>query len=376
MKNLKAKVLTAGLTAAMVLSMGAPVFAADGDGVKVSDDNSAKISKTLDIAEKGVTVPTATFNFSATSTDEGAPTVGNVTLTAQKGTVDTAAIFEKADLTDVKPGQYTYTVKEEAATYSPEDAEHVLTIDEAEYKVVIRVENVEETAEDGTKSTVKKITGITAQKKNSDGSYGNKVNKISFTNKYTEYGNDDPTPGPNPGDDPTPENSRRGLVISKAITGSGADTSATFNYSIKFTEDSVNSGLTTTVTSGELYTDQTMTTKATTISANTTYYFSLTNGGEIAFKVPAGNSYEVEELNGTGYSVKTSTVTDGGTAASGTNAKVSSYVGEKSNSVAYTNDKSSNPLTGIVNNYGGLIAVVAIAAGGMIVLTLRRRQDA
>lgn len=379
-KTLVKRIATTGLAAAMALSMSLPVFAMEGDGTLVSNDNSAKINKTLTMAENGVSVPEATFNFSVTSTDSGAPEVSNVTIKASDAmknkSAATDAIFGKVDLTNTVPGQYTYTVKETEVTeanWKDPDTEssgdnHVLTTDKAEYKVVIRVEN-------GTAG--KTITGITAQKKKADGTYGDKQSTIDFTNKYTEYANDDPTPNPNPDEPETPGDSSKGLVISKRITGTGADTTKKFTYSIEFTEDKANSGLATTVTNAgkKLYTNEDCTTEAASIVAGTTYYFQLGNNDEIDIKLPAGNSYTVKELNANPYTASTNVVTNGEKDTKQTGADVTATVGEKSNTVAYTNDLGASPLTGIVNNYGGLIAVVAIAAGGMVVLTLRRRRE-
>lgn len=382
MKNLKAKVLTAGLTAAMVLSMGAPVFAADTTKV-VTDGSNATIEKDLAIAKQGVTSPVATYTFNFTAFTQGAPEISSKSVKSDekstnadgKITLTTSALLSTEDinkLTAAGPGIYEYNLKE-ATTFADADAEHVLTSDDSIYRIKVKVAYSNNTLT---------VTGITAQKVTSERAASSendndKVTAITFNNKYTEYGNDDPTPNPDDPDSPTPKNEEKGLVISKTIgTTGGEDKNAKFTYEIEFTPDNVNSGLTSSVTNGiDVYTDAELSTKATTVTDSGTYYFQLGNGEEIDFKIPAGTSYKVTETKGD-YTAKVVTTTDGTTAAVQTTNVVSSYVGEKSNSVAFTNTKDSSPLTGIVNNYGGLIAVVAIAAGGMIVLTLRRRQDA
>lgn len=410
MKNLRAKVLTAGLTAAMVLSMGSPVFAAPQtvDGVNaVSTDESAKISKTLEMAKKGVTNPgfTFTFDFSpvtavkrANKTDaDKTEYVLDITKTAgtkQSQTVtlsnvtsnNTSAIFSSSEFSEA--GVYGYIVTESATAKIGDeefkgDADHILTLDQTKYLVRIKVVSDEGTlkiagisAQAANVTTEGSTTTITPTGEKIDGGTdeGGTKGTIPFTNKYTEYANDDPTdPDPKSGDD---DNSDKGLVISKKITGEGANTNDQFVYKIEFTADSVNAGLTTSVTNNvKVYSDEACNTEVTSLKDSGTYYFKLGNNQEIDFKVPAGTAYTVTETNGD-YTVKTTGYDNGTARSEGTTAAVSGTAGEYINTVAYTNDKSGTPLTGIVNNYGSLIAVVAIAAGGMVILTLRRRRDA
>lgn len=364
--NLLKKVLTTGIAAAMVMAMTVPAFAATP-----TVSSSATIEKDLAIAKQGVATPSATYTFTFAAVTTGAPSISAKTVSSSStntntnGTVtlNTDALLSSTDisaLTAAGPGVYEYNLTESANFTNTDDKK--MTVDSTIYRIRIQV---------GYDNNALAVTAITAQKvatanATSSEEDSDKLSSITFNNTYTEYGNDN-------GDG---SDSSKGLTISKTIGTTGAeDSSAKFVYKIEFTADSVNSGLTSSVSGTTLYTDEACTTEATSVSDSGTYYFKLGNGDSVNFKLPAGTGYTVTETNGD-YTVATSTVTNGATAVSGSEAAVTSYVGQNANSVAYTNTKSANPLTGIINNYGGLLALVVIAAAGLVLVMVRRRRMA
>lgn len=426
-KSIVKKILTTGVAAAMVVTMsGMPVWAATlANGVTaISADDGAKIEKTLKEAAQGVDVPTATFKFgftpyavtstvgtvTATTGVKAGPTKDTVQITSGtssiagtydiqiiNGSAKTGKIFAASEFNgdSYGPGIYGYLVQETETGFT-NTSDKILTKDNTVYYVEVKVIN-----EDGTL----KIAGVTARPATvengvvtalgekipgTDNSKTGTEDGIPFENDYAEYAHN--TPG---GGDDTTANTSEGLKITKKTSGTGFKSDQKFTYSITFTEDKTEvKGSTETnkkyvndvldITSGSaVYTakkadnsdvDGTATTANTKLSYDTTYYFTLTKDGNISFKLPAGTSYEVEEIGNGGATSVTSAIITNGTSSTGA-AKVSSYVGAKNNTVTYTNTNDGNPLTGIINNYGSLIAVVAIAAGGIVVLTLRRRRE-
>lgn len=405
-KKLFNKIAATGMTVAMVAAMGMPVFAEDADNV-VTSAGSATISKEVYTAQNGeVKVPAGTYTFAfANKNNDDKLNISNKTVTLDSATagndgkleLKTNAILTSAEskaLTDKGVGIYTYvltegtpTLTDKSVTIDPvstSTADKILRTDPTAYLIRIKVVNDSQ----GTR-----ISGITAEKFASaeeansanTATDGNKVATITFNNKYTEYGN-------------STTNTTNGLSISKSVTNSEDENidSKNFNYTITFTEDttkyaSANDGINNTtntyvndglgISASKAVTNSTTNASATVLSYGT-YKFTLHNDETINFKVPAGTKYTVTETGESGYTASY-TVTTNGTAASqvksetaGTDASTGDqYVTTGANSVAFVNDAASNPLTGIVNNYGGLIAVVAIAAVGIVFVMVRRRRE-
>lgn len=372
--SLMKKVAATGLAAAMTLCMSVPAFAADTTEVVSKSGSSYVISKTLKTPSHGVTKPSENYTFTieagtADTTDgskagvlPGSATNGSYTktvnatdLTGSDGTytgVTTSDIF--SDIEYTAEGIYNYTVTETAGSQTN------MTYSENSYAVKVKV--VEDASENFN------ISGVTASLN------GTKTDSIAFTNTYTPWGNDPSDPG-NPGSE-TSGGTDSGLVISKATDGTEASDDDEFEFSITFTADAntnSNGAIETTMTSS---TDSSNT--ATAVTYDSAYTFKLHNGEKINFKVPAGTKYVVTETNTKGYT-STSVKVNGSDVSSASQANSYStgeqYVSTSANTVAYTNSHDVGTLTGVINQYGSLLAVIAIAAVGAVLVIMRRRRE-
>lgn len=340
----------------MVLSMGVPVFAAtDNDGDETTR-SGATITKEIDTAT-GVTAPTdKVFTFkiepgtkvktSDTETTVNSPKPAAATTVTDEnetyytvtktGSGTTSDVFVASDFNSVGAGVYTYTVSEIASTDTTDL--NNWTYDPISYTVRVKVIA-------GTNGALT-IKGITAE--TTDG----KQTAIKFNNDYTKWGNTD-----NGG------NESNGLVVSKSIKGQGLDATDDFTFSITFNKGSIPDE-NKKVTSG-----------STTYEYGQAYTFTL-NGGtnkSKAFKIPVGATYTVEEKN-VGNAKSTTYSVNGGTATDGTKVDTTTIT-SGANTVAFENSSTVTPLTGVVSQYGGLIAVIAIAAAGMVILAVRRSRS-
>lgn len=356
-RNLLNKVLTTGLAAAMVMSMGMPVFAGTYNNPEGSTPASVKSLDAYSISKTQTTNDTVPSDTKYTFTVEAGSKEGTTsgvtvaspalsTVNASKqveleqddftnGTATTDAIFKNEDFANADDGIYDYTVSEvKPSTYNSD----YWTYDDTVYTIRVKVT-------DGA------IAAITATP---DGDTTKKADKISFTNTYVAWGNDkEETPTTTPTD---------ALVVSKTTDGNAYTDGDSFTFKITFTKaDNVPATTVPKDSAGKAY----------VYGENTV---TLTSGNSISFAIPDGTTYKVEETDSL-KADKTEVSTDNkqtyseGTTASGTIDRNNSYT------VDFKNTKSSsNVLTGIVNNYGGLIAVVAIAAAGMIIVAVRRHR--
>lgn len=351
-KRVKALVM-AGV---LVMSMGMTAFAEDGDAPDVR-----KVTKNLEMAE-GITVPSATFQFKIEKVTSDAPSaniadityssadsLGNLTegkYTLSKDAEITFGAFPHA-------GVYEYTVTERPDTYTITDsAKEQVAYDGAKYTVRVYVVNDEN---GGTK-----IQSISASK---DGEA--KEDAIAFTNTYTKKG------GSDDGD--------TSLIISKKTEGDYADKTKDFTFEITFEK-----AATATDTS---YTGKIDGTDVVCEVGKTTE-FKLHDGQSLVFdKLPAGTRYVVTEKGAKDdYTAKVSVVENGGVAvvteATSEEAGVSSaaagatnLVGEKENSVTFTNTYEDVPITGIIfNNLPVVILIAAAVAAFAVLAALKRRS--
>lgn len=358
-KQLIKKVLTTSLAAAMVLSMGVPAFAADTEDVVSKHDSNYVIQKTLKTpANTTVTKPTESYTFTvaagvADSSDSSKAGVTDGLTTTQTITADnltgstggvytgytTADLFSGVNFTE--EGIYNYTITETAGNTAD------MTYSNTSYAVKVKVVKDE--------NDNYNITGVTAN----DGT--SKKNAIEFTNTYQPWGNSDtPSGGGTPDTD-------KGLTISKSVEGTESNTNDTFTFSVTFTKDAnvtnkitVSYDGTASNTTGEI--------------EYGTYTFTLTGNDSINFKIPAGTQYNVTE---TGKGDYTSTkVSVNGADATTALTSGTQTITTGANTVAFTNSHDVGTLTGVFNQYSGLIMIVAIAAVGLVVISIRRRREA
>ena len=329
-KAMKKKIVSLGLACLMTAGMQATVFAAD------TVPTVEKVTKHFEMAE-GIAAPDVTFSFSATAVTEGAPvaTIGTLSYTkADQGTLENglSTINKTADITFGEfphAGLYEYTVQETAG------AENGVTYDTASYDLNVYVINDE--------NGDLKVQSITAEKD------GEKQDELSFTNIYRKNSS---------------------LTISKTTTGAQADKTKDFNFTIKFEKSATEADDVTSYT-GKIGTE------TVTCKVGEETSFQLHDGESLVFDtLPAGTRYVVKEEGAEdGYTPSIKVVENGGETrnekvseqdgiASATNG--TTLVGEKDNSVAFTNTYNDVPVTGIILHNWPFVLLVGLAAAAMI----------
>ena len=350
MKSGKIKgMLIAGMLT-MSLCAGTAVMAEEASVPKVGQ---AGITKNLHIAE-GITVPNTTFTFNITQTKGDTTNVAS-TVTATFSNTDTvnADLVSKAVSTELADaskyphaGVYTFTVSEEEGNVAD------MTYDKKTYTVNVYVVN------DGDGLKVDSITA-------NDGT--GKVTDMSFDNTYVKDSS---------------------LTIEKKVTGAQADKTKHFNFTINMTKASTDkrASYTGTIVKGnkckEIHQDVEL---IFDNNGKATATVELCDGDTITFdKIAAGTRYTVTEAGATdGYTPSVAVVENGGTAVQ-TNAASEAdeitadnkLIGEKANSVVFTNAYADTPITGVIINNLPYVVLVAAAVCALVALVLinRRRQ--
>lgn len=367
--------------------MGAPAFAASIDDEAAENQKfttlTDAITKNVKYAN-GVTVPagqTFTFTFTQdtsteglvtetanipnvnitstqiTSTTTGSQTDGTTTAFTNKGTINLSNL--------TKAGTYRYTVKESVLAVDS-DTGYGWTSSDKEYTMTVVVQA------DGTKTYT--IWDGTAKIDD--------LTKFAFTNTYTKRGGNDTT-----GHDEDNDGKQDSLVIEKDTSGSNIPSSASYNFTINFTKSATASSLPTTFTATKVTPAAQAGGQATTstVTVNTTNgSFSLASGEKLVFDdIPAGTYYTVQENAAENAKASLVILANGERSTYGNNTAntalsntTSALIGENENSATFTNTYSSITVTGIFNQYGGLLMVVAIAAVGIVLVAVRRRREA
>ena len=349
MRN-KKKIGALVLAGTMMFSMGTSALAAEIPTV----DNNGKASITKDfVMAEGITTPASTFKFTATSTTDGAPTatINAITFvdtddgTLQKGikTVSKDSAITFGDFPHA--GEYVYTVKE-----TKESADGV-EYSEDTYTLRVYVKNGDNGLE---------IRNMTAEKGTSNGTVGNKVSEMKFTNTYRKDA---------------------ALEITKVTTGELADKTKNFDFTITITPSKTEPNQESSYT-GKIGEED------VTVNANQPTTFQIHDGETLKFdSLPAGTRYVVTEQAATdGYTPSVTVVENGTTTV--TNKKASSetdgissadaqptnLVGEGKNSVTFTNTYKDVPLTGIFMNNLPFVIVIGIAVLALGALAILKKQ--
>jgi len=409
--------------------MGAPAAMADpiacpdsASGAICSSDGSsleAGITKILQMPV-GTTVPNATFNFQAAkvsadgdTTSAGLATMpglvaAGLTVSSAPGDVGTTVgtvttyVYNLANVlpdANLYPhaGVFVYTITEAGIGTNPAieaDSTHQkLTYSSAQYTVTLYVDNVP------APGNGLYISAIGAMKDYDDAGdpVGAKVDPtpggdgdasgLAFTNTYLKTGaTTDPTT-----DAP--------LSISKAVTGSLANTEQYFDFAMVLTPNILDVTAPAAykayvVQAGVVVTDAANGTIAGTDAAgayimvsadgvNTTS-FALKDGQALVFVDTAvGTAYTVQEINPTGYTPSYSVVTAGSIAprvAGVTGASLgtgSQLVGDGTSATDFSNARSLITPTGLTMNtlpFVGFIALALLALAGYIAVTARGRK--
>lgn len=349
MKSGKIKgMLIAGMLT-MSLCAGTAVMAEEAP---VPTVGQAGITKNLHIAE-GITVPDTKFTFNITQTDGDETTVTKTTTAAFNADtvtddhVSKAATTELADATKYPhAGVYKFTVSEAKGDVAG------MTYDTKSYTVNVYVVN------DGDDLKVDSITA-------NDGTA--KVTDMSFDNTYVKDSS---------------------LTIKKEVTGTQADRTKHFNFTINMTKASTDTrdSYEGTIVKGDKC-KKTHQNVVLTFDNNgkATANVELCDGDTITFdNIAAGTRYTVTEAGATdGYTPSVAVVEDGGTAeqinATSEADKITAdnkLIGEKANSVVFTNAYADTPITGVIINNLPYVVLAAAAVCALVALVLinRRRQ--
>lgn len=348
MKSGKIKAMLMAGVLTMSLCAGTAVMAAEVPTV----GGTADITKNLHIAE-GITVPATTFTFNIHQTAGDKTTVASTTTAAfdadavSNDLVSKVAATELTDATKYPhAGVYTFTVSEVKGDVAG------MTYDEKTYTVNVYVVN----NGDGLK-----VDSITAN----DGTA--KVTAMSFDNTYVKDSS---------------------LTIEKKVTGTQADRTKHFNFTIQMTKASTDTrtSYTGTVVKGDKCKEAHQNVVLTfDENGKATANVTLCDGDKITFDtIAAGTRYTVTEAGAAdGYTPSVAVVENGGNAQQAT-AKAEAdgisadnkLIGENANSVVFTNAYADTPVTGVlINNLPYIVLVaVAVCALAAVVLINRRRQ--
>lgn len=301
-------------------------------------------------------------------------------------------------------GKYAYHVTEKGTTTSTlnTNANEKVTFDTNEYTLYVYVgtkdaQDTDKTVvgHDGQSDLVVKNVTLTAwnadpaEEENAEEQTVNtKLEDLVFTNMFSKSGNGDTTGTGGTGHD-------NSLVISKMVDGSYGSTNDEFTFELTLTKSG-------TVTAPEDDTTLKYTAKKIgtdnqevsgfkfegkdngdvyikTSGTSDTYTFKLKSGEKLVFdELPAGTRYTVKEQTATGYTTKTNVTEDGNTTviASGTPVTGADtlLVGEKVNTVAFTNTASDIAITGIFMDILPFAILIAAAAAGLTVYIVVRKK--
>lgn len=332
-----------------MFSMGTSVFAEEAIPT-VDKNGQVSITKDFVMAE-GIDTPASTFKFTATSTTEGAPeaTIENITFseTDEETPVDGIKTVSKNSNisfgTFPHAGEYVYTVTE------TKESTNGVEYSEDTYTLRVYVKNGDSGLE---------IRNMTAEKGTSDGTEGNKVSEMKFTNTYRKNAS---------------------LEITKVTTGELADKTKDFEFTITIIPSKTEKNQTSYT--GKIGDEE------VTVMANQENTFQLHNGETLKFdSLPAGTRYVVTEKEANDGYTPSVTVIENGTntvtktanseteGISSANEQETNLVGEKDNKVTFTNTYKSIPLTGIFMNNLPFVIVIGIAVLALGTLAVLKKQ--
>lgn len=343
MKNKVGALLLAG---AMMLSMSATAFAEEPH----VNTTEASITKNLEFAE-GITVPNATFEFTATKVTEDAPeaTIQPIVYTSEDGKGELQGgkyvVSKNAAIQFGKfphAGVYEYDVKETQDTYK--DANGKVTYAQDVYHLRVYVKNKGDNLE---------VSSITAEKEDT------KQTEILFTNTFTDT---------------------QSLSIEKKTTGDLADKTKSFEFTILFTSAATSAETEFVGKIGE---------EEVRCTAGTPATFHLHDGQTLTFaELPVGTRYVVTEKGeNDGYTPSVKVVENGtakpdkqGSDAEDLNSvpagASSNLVGENENKVTFENAYREVPITGVILNNLPFIAMMGAAVAALVMLAVLKRRKA
>ena len=352
--------------------------------------------KILTKAEKGVTTPAETFNFTATPHSFNGDTAqANKCKALSAATVayttadDTDADATKdgkqltkagSDMLDNvtfnEAGQYTYTIKETAGSTTG------MTYSKAEYLASLFV------VKKGSTFVVNNI--MIKKTKNDDGTdaTGEKVpydpstldsNGLAFNNVYDKKGGN-PNPGKNDPQNPDTPNAddKKGLVINKIVTGDD-NFGGSFGFKLTLTAPKgATAGAIASVPTAKIVDKAGNATPVTINAYGTATEFQLKAGEKLVLNdVLLGSTAMIEETNAQGFNASVSANgVDGAVTSLDTLKTTGIVLGDtgNGNNAAFTNTKQS--ATGILLKNLPFIILGLVATAGIVLYVRGRAKKA
>ena len=152
------------------------------------------------------------------------------------------------------------------------------------------------------------------------------------------------------------------LTISKTVTGKLGDTNKAFNFTITKAD-----GTSVNITEANI-----QITDSTKAEWKGEGKFTLKNGATITFKNLPSGQYKIVEDDYTGEKYETSYVVDSGDSKSGREAAVT--MSGTNMTLAFTNHCTLKPDTGVLLDTLPYIVILAVVAGGVALLMLRKHR--
>ena len=154
------------------------------------------------------------------------------------------------------------------------------------------------------------------------------------------------------------------LTVTKTVTGKLGDTNKAFTFQILDA-----SGNPVTLTTGNY---EFSNTNGALLNDGTDGKFTLKDGASITFKNLPSGQYKVVEDNYSGEKYETSYVVDSGTPVNGQEATVT--IGTTEQTVHFTNHRTLEPDLGVLLDTLPYIVILAVVAGGVALLMLRKHR--
>ena len=154
------------------------------------------------------------------------------------------------------------------------------------------------------------------------------------------------------------------LTVTKTVTGKLGDTNKAFTFQILNA-----SGNPVTLTTGNY---EFSNTNGALLNDGTNGKFTLKDGASITFKNLPSGEYKIVEEDYTGEKYETSYVVDSGTSTDGQEATVT--IGTDAKQINFTNHRTLEPDLGVLLDTLPYIVILAVVAGGVALLMLRKHR--
>lgn len=408
--RLKTTVMAGVLAASMVLpGMTAMAMTTVTDP---ADGKNNALTKTI-VTPEGVSYSGETFTFTF---EQGANTVKDSGVLANQKTYTipditisdvssegltlsdgkyTRTITKDIDLSNiVEPGVYTYTIAETANTNSSKTKEE-WTYDSTTYLLRVYVTKGEDNKLTKTMTIIDASNTLAEDATDADKETYNdkKVGAAAFTNKMTKNGGSTPDPE-DPSKDPVPS-----LVVGKVVEDNTYEIKGQeYTFTLTFDTNGLNDELEKTnaysyvivdkdgnAVNGE---DGNQKSGTLTLDNNKQATLKLQDGEYAQFnKIYAGTKVSINEAYVTNLTAVKIEYTSNGTTADAVNKTnvtknstdlgVSNVlIGEKKNTITYTNTYADVTVTGVVTNVAPYVTLVVVAVAAVAAYVVLKRRVA